>query len=122
MGRPRNPDSVKTIKGKESATDDAKLPPKKRRWKRGGVVTRKRIRMAQTGKHPVPDSVMRRMLSEASGGKMWWSRSALKLIIEILHAHVHRTLTITNAIMVHGGVKTLTKDHLVFGRSLANEI
>lgn len=118
MGRPRKILQEKETK-KEPATD---LPPKKRKWKRGGVATRIRMRKAQQGPHPIPKAVMIRLIRQEVGEDIRWSRSALELIIELLNAHVHRTLTITKATMMHAGKKTLTESHIKFGSSLAEEM
>lgn len=120
MARPRKlkfPDEDKPEK-----TEADPVPPKKRKWKRGGVATRIRIRKAQKGPHPVPRSVMKRMIALEVGDGVRWSPAALDLIIELLHAHVHRTLTITRATMIHAGKKTLTDTHLKFGTILATDM
>ena len=118
MGRPRKILQDTDAK-KETKTD---LPPKKRKWKRGGVATRIRLRVAQKGAHPIPNAVMIRLIRQEVGPDVRWSRSALELMIEMLNAHVHRTLTITKATMLHAGKKTLTESHIKFGTSLAEDM
>lgn len=122
MGRPRKivfpKDEPKKPSDAEPAAD-TKLPPKKRRFKRGGVRTGQRLRRAMLGPHPVARAVMMRLIRDEVGNEFRWSRSAIDLIIEQLNAHVHRTLTITKATMTHAGKKTLTADQLKFGARLA---
>lgn len=125
MGRPRKPNSANvakkpTAKKPTANPGEEPLPPKKRKWKPGGnVAVRKRLRKAQQLKHPVPNTVMRRMLADASGGKLRWSPAALQLVIELVHAHVHRTLVVTNMVMAHAGKKTLTHKAIELGAFLA---
>jgi histone H3/H4 len=123
MGRPRKLQFPKDEPKKENQkTDpDVSLPPKKRRWKRGGIQTRRRITRAQ-GRHPVPRAVMVRLIKEHTTDGLRWSPLALELVMEMLHAHVHRTLTITKMTMAHAGKKTLTEKHIRFGTCLAEDM
>lgn len=124
MGRPRKlqfPKDEPKKEKQEPDTDAPMLPPKKRRWKRGGIQTRRRINKAQ-GRHPVPRAVMVRMIKEHTNEELRWSPLALELVMEMLHAHVHRTLTITKMTMAHAGKKTLTDKHIRFGTCLAEDM
>ena len=62
---------------------------------------------------------MRRMLAAASEGNLRWSPAALQIVIELVHAHVHRTLVVTNMVMTHAGKKTLTPKAIKLGEFLA---
>ena len=48
--------------------------------------------------------------------------AALKLLLEVIHADVHKTLVITKAAMTHANKKTLKKSHLEFGAAIVSEI
>tara|TARA_B110000858_G_scaffold197805_1_gene260815 strand:+ start:4670 stop:5044 length:375 start_codon:yes stop_codon:yes gene_type:complete len=120
MGRPRKLKLTNEATKPTANPGDEKLPPKKRRWKPGGkVAIRKRLGNAQKLKHPVPNAAMRRMLAAASEGNLRWSPAALQIVIELVHAHVHRTLVVTNMVMTHAGKKTLTPKAIKLGEFLA---
>jgi histone H3/H4 len=65
---------------------------------------------------------MVRLIKEHTTDGLRWSPLALELVMEMLHAHVHRTLTITKMTMAHAGKKTLTEKHIRFGTCLAEDM
>ena len=120
MGRIQKTKPAKHTEEKHKEGEE-KAERKKRRYRPGGVRTRQKINRAQK-KQPIPVAVMRRLIAEASEGKVKWSKAALKLLLEVIHADVHKTLVITKAAMAHANKKILKKTHLEFGAAIVSEI
>lgn len=114
MARPRK------LKFPDENPDEPKVR-KPRKFRPGGVRTKQRIRKAQA-KHPIPNAVMRRMIAEASEGKVRWSKAALNLLVEVVHADVQQTLVVTKATMVHANKKVLNARHMMLAEAIVSEV